>query len=79
MVTIDDLRYSVGMLELCVKMLKRQIEDFAGAAEAAEDDKIRCPQCGFELSEQYKYNTMGANAQQYACPNCPFRGEVVGG
>ena len=76
---IQELIYSVSMLELGVKMLKRQIEELAAAATSVEDNAIRCPDCGIELPESSQYNTMGAVHQQYACPNCPFRGEIADG
>ena len=79
MATIEEILYSIGMVELCVKSLKRQIAEFANAAEIAEDATIRCPDCKTELMESNQYNTMGAVHQQYACPNCAFRGEIAGG
>ena len=76
---IKELIYSVSMLELGVKMLKRQIEEFAKSSEPDEDDTVKCPDCGVILTESSQYNTMGAVHQQYACPSCPFRGEIAGG
>ena len=79
MVTIEELMYSIGMVELCVKSLKRQIAELASAAEDTDAKTIKCPDCGALLTESNQYNTMGAKYQQYACPNCPFRGEIAGG
>lgn len=76
---IQELIYSVSMLELGVKMLKRQIEELASVNAADEDKAVCCPECQTELTESNQYNTMGAVHQQYACPNCPFRGEIAGG
>ena len=79
MPSIEELIYSVSMLELGVQMLKRQIEEFATASAAVDDSTVRCPDCNTPLSESSQYNTMGAVHQQYACPSCPFRGEIAGG
>lgn len=75
--TIHDLLYTAGMLELCVQSLKRQIGELAVAMEG--DGSVHCPECDHPLSDVNQYSTMGAKNQQYACPNCEFRGEIAGG
>lgn len=78
MTTIETIRHRIAAMRYDLDRLEQDFELLVPSAEPV-DDGVHCPKCDWPLDESAKYNTMGAQYQQYACPHCPFRGEIAGG
>ena len=79
----DTLKGLLAIARVNIILLEAELSKLDRSIAAAETEKLNtglaCPLCGTGLSDANDITTMGAVRAQYACPNCDFRGAVLGG